>query len=70
MGDLRKGFFSFQLSEVMIVFNKTYNSPHCIVGTIYKVIALSVIIRYSQAPVLRELKERDQLVRAGMNLGL
>lgn len=54
----------------MIIFNKTHNSPDCVVGTIDKVIALSVIIRYLQASVLQELKKRDQLVSVGMNLGL
>lgn len=70
MNDLRKCFFSLKLNEVMIIFNKTHNSPDCVAGTIDEVIALSVIIRYLQAPVLQELKKRDQLVSVGMNLGL
>lgn len=47
-----------KLSEIMVMFNQTDNSPGCAVGTIFRVIALSVIIRYLQAPALPGRKQR------------
>lgn len=50
MDNLRNGFI-FQLNKVKIMLNKTNNSSNCSVGTMFKVIVLSVITRL-QAPGL------------------